>query len=226
MRFVRAGARYTGIDISPTALSLAQRRPELEGRTARFVRGSVAALPFPDASFDLVYSNGVIHHTPETAGAIGEFLRVLRPGGTAIVMVYHRASFNFLASIMLIRRALAALLLVPGAERAIAALTGERLDVLQGHRRLLREHGVRYLTDPDLFLSHNTDGPGNPLSKAYTAAGMRAAFAGFADVRTDVRFLNLRAYPLGERLERTRIVHWLGRRFGWHLWIRATKAAA
>ena len=223
MRFVRAGARYTGIDFSPTALSLAERRLELEGGTARFVRGSVSALPFPDASFDLVYSNGVIHHMPETGRAIGEFLRVLRPGGTAIVMVYHRASFNFYVSVMLVRRALAALLLVPGAEAAIAAVTGERRDVLQGHRRLLREHGPRYLTDPVLFLSHNTDGPGNPLSKAYTSAGMRAAFAGFAGVRTDVRFLNLRAYPFGERLERTRGARRLGSRVGWHLWIRATK---
>jgi SAM-dependent methyltransferase len=224
MRFVRAGARYTGMDFSPTALDLARRRLELEGRAARLVQGSIAALPFPDAAFDLVYSNGVIHHLPETALAIREFHRVLRPGGTAIVMVYHRASFNFVVSVMMVRRALAALLLVPGAERAIAASTGERPDVLRGHRELLREHGIRYLTDPALFLSHNTDGPGNPLSKVYTEDGMRRAFSAFADVRTDVRFLNLRAYPGGERLEQTRLVRRLGRRLGWHLWIRATKA--
>ena len=90
MRFVRAGARYTGIDFSPSALDLARERLELEGGSARFVRGSIVELPFPDASFDLVYSNGVIHHLPETQRAIAEFHRVLRPGGTAIVMVYNR----------------------------------------------------------------------------------------------------------------------------------------
>lgn len=224
MRFVRAGARYTGVDFSSTALELARRRLELEGSAAQFMQGSIAELPFPDASFDLVYSNGVIHHLPESKHAINEFHRVLRPGGTVIVMVYHRRSFNFYVSIMMVRRLLASLLLVPGAEHVIARVTGERPDVLRGHRELLREHGPRYLADPALFLSHNTDGPGNPLSKAYTGEAMRRAFGAFADVHTEVRFLNLRAYPMGERLERLAWVRRVGQRFGWHLWIRAAKA--
>jgi hypothetical protein len=149
---------------------------------------------------------------------------VLRPGGIAVVMVYHRSSFNFCVSIMGIRRLLASTLLVPGAARVIARLTGEAPDVLDGHRELLRTHGLRYLTDPALFLSHNTDGPGNPLSKAYTAANMRRAFSQFAAVDTQVRFLNLRAYPMGSRLERLDPVRRLGRRYGWHLWVRAMKA--
>jgi SAM-dependent methyltransferase len=223
MRFVRAGARYTGVDFSPTALELAGRRPELQDGAARFVRGSIADLPFPDGSFDLVYSNGVIHHEPATPRAVEEFHRVLRPGGTAIVMVYHRSSFNFYVSIMTIRRLLASLLLVPGAERAIAGVTGERLEVLEGHRDLLRQHGIRYLADPALFLSHNTDGSGNPLSKAYSAEAMRRAFSAFEEVETQVRFLNLRAYPMGERLERLALLRPLGRRLGWHLWIRARR---
>jgi SAM-dependent methyltransferase len=225
MQFVRAGARYTGIDFSPTALELAERRAALEGANARFVEGSVADLPFADASFDLVYSNGVIHHLPETATAIREFHRVLRPGGVALVMVYHRSSFNFYVSIMLVRRVLAAALLVPRGATAVARLTGERADVLAGHRALLREHGLRYLADPALFLSHNTDGPGNPLSKVYTAGGMRRAFSIFDDVETSVRFLNVRAYPLGETIERLAPIQRLGRRWGWHLWVRARKRA-
>jgi hypothetical protein len=101
-------------------------------------------------------------------------------------------------------------------------VTGEPLDVLRGHRTLLAEHGWHYL-EPSVFLSHNTDGPGNPLSKVYTAAGMRRAFADFAETRTQVRFLNLRAYPMGERLQQFERVRRLGRRWGWHLWITATK---
>jgi SAM-dependent methyltransferase len=221
VQFVRSGARYTGVDFSPTALELARRRHELAA--ARLVQGSITELPFADASFDLVYSNGVIHHLPQTRRAIAEFHRVLRPGGTAIVMVYHRASLNFYVSIMIVRRMLAGVLLLPGADRLAARVTGEPLDVLRGHRELLARHGRCYLTDPALFLSHNTDGPGNPLSKAYSAEGMRRAFADFAQVRTDVRFLNLRAYPLGERVERLPAAARLGRRVGWHLWVTATR---
>jgi SAM-dependent methyltransferase len=226
MRFVRAGARYTGVDFSPSALALARDRAAASGvgaDTARFVQGSLTDLPFPDASFDLVYSNGVIHHLPATQRAIDEFRRVLRPGGTAIVMVYHRASLNFRFSIMIVRRLLAGLLLVPGAPQAIARVTGERPEVIDGHRALLREHGTRYLGDPALFLSHNTDGPGNPLSKVYSADGMRRAFSAWSEVETQVRFLNLRAYPFGERLERMPAIRALGRRAGWHLWVRATR---
>lgn len=223
MRFARGGAAYTGVDLSPTALDLARRRARQEGVAARFVEASVAELPFPDASFDLVYSNGVIHHTPETAQAIREFHRVLRPGGRAVVMVYHRASLNFYVSIMIVRRVLAGALLVPGADRALARLTGERPDVLAGHRELLRRHRLTYLADASLFLSHNTDGPGNPLSKVYTAAGMGRAFSMFNEVETHVRFLNLRAYPMGERLESLPAVRRVGRRWGWHLWVRARK---
>jgi ubiquinone/menaquinone biosynthesis C-methylase UbiE len=223
IRFARAGARYTGIDFSPTALALARRRLDLERRSARLVHGSISQLPFADESFDLVYSNGVIHHVPDTARVIGEFHRVLRPGGTALVMVYHRCSFNYFVSIMTVRRLLASLLLVPGAGRVVARLTGESSGVLEAHRELLRIHRLRYLTDPALFLCHNTDGPGNPLSKVYTTGAMRQAFSSFPVVETQVRFLNLRAYPGGERLERLAMVRRLGRRYGWHLWIRAVK---
>jgi hypothetical protein len=52
---------------------------------------------------------------------------------------------------------------------------------------------------------------------------MRRAFADFAETRTQVRFLNLRAYPMGERLEQFERVRRLGRQWRWHLWITATK---
>jgi SAM-dependent methyltransferase len=222
-QFARAGARYTGLDFSPTALDLARRRFELAALEGAFVQGSVTELPFGDRSFDLVYSNGVIHHVPETERAVREFHRVLRPGGTALVMVYHRSSFNYRFTILVLRRSLAGLLLVPGASAAISTLTRESPELLEGHRRLLAAHGLRYLRDPQLFLSHNTDGPGNPLSKVFTRADARRLFDGFADVRTTVRYLNLRSYPGGRRLARTRLARRLQRRWGWHLWARAIR---
>ena len=224
LQFARAGARYTGVDLSETAVAMARRRFAAEGVDATLRQASITDLPFPDASFDLVYSDGVIHHDPHTERVVGEFHRVLRPGGRAIVMVYHRRSLNYAVSIMMIRRGLAGLLLVPGAVRAVRRITGERDDVLQGHVELLRRHGLRYLRDKELFLSNNTDGPGNPLSKVYSAAEARRLFAAFAEVSTSVRFLNLRAYPYGERLGRTGLADRAGRRWGWHLWVEARKA--
>src|SRR4051794_29736624 len=135
INFSRAGARYTGMDFSPTALAVARGRFEQEGREGTFVEGSIAEMPFEDNSFDLVYSNGVIHHLPETERVVAEMHRVLRPGGRAIVMVYHRASLNYHVTIMGLRRALAAALVVPGAPGAVAKVTGERPEVLDGQRR-------------------------------------------------------------------------------------------
>ena len=223
LQFARAGARYTGYDQSASALALARRRFQLEGREARFQQGSVTQLPFEDESFDLVFSHGVIHHLPDTAGAVREFRRVLRPGGTALVMLYHRRSLNYYVNILGIRRALAGALLLPRVPELVARATGERQEVLGGHRALLREHGLRYLTDTGLFLSNNTDGPGNPLSKVYSSAEARALFTGFEDVRTTVRFLNLRVVPGGDRVSATAVARRAERRLGWHLYVAGRK---
>lgn len=224
INFARAGARYTGVDFSPAALGLARRRFELEGRPGRLLSGSATELPLEDASVDLVYSCGVIHHIPDTQAAVREFQRVLRPGGEAVVMVYHRGSLNYWAGIMLLRRVLVGTLLIPGAARFASSVTGEEPAVLKAHRDLLREHGTRYITDRGLFLSNNTDGPGNPLSKVYSRAEARRLFSDFEEVRTSPRFLNLRVYPGGGRLAATRFAACLERRIGWHLWIHARKA--
>lgn len=225
-RFAAAGARYTGTDFSPTALDLARRRFELDALEGRFLAGSVTHLPFADRSFDLVFSHGVIHHVADTAGAVGEFSRVLRPGGTALVMLYHRHSLNYYLTIMALRRALAGLLAVPGASGAVARLTGEPEEILEGQRALLRQHGARYVLDRDLFLSHNTDGPGNPLSKVYSAEEARELFAPwFPEAEVDVRYLHLRLYPGGLRLAESPAGRWLERRIGWHLYIRGRRPA-
>lgn len=223
VRFARAGARYTGIDPSKTAVELARRRFRLEGIEAPIVTGSATDLPFGDESFDLVWSHGVIHHIDRTEQAVAEFHRVLRPGGTAIVMVYHRHSLNYLVTLMGLRRALAAMLVIPGAASTIARVTGENRGVLEGHRALLRRHGLRYIMDKRLFLSNNTDGPGNPLSKVYTRREVEELFRGWTALRTEVRYLNARLYPGGQRLERTAAGGLLSRRVGWHLYVRATR---
>ncbi len=225
INFARAGARYTGVDQSRVALALARQRFDLEKSSATLIEGRADRLPLPNNSFDLIYAHGVIHHMDNTAGAVSEFGRVLRPGGTALAMVYHRRSLNYWATIMSVRRALVSLLLIPAMPRLIARATGERASVLDGHRELLKAHGLRYLTDSRLFLSNNTDGPGNPLSKVFSREELAELFNGFVDATTTIRYLNLRTYPGLRRLERSPLGLRLARSIGWHLYVRAIKPA-
>jgi len=90
VQFARAGARLHGVDLTERGVELVARRLELEGLTSELRVADAEALPFADSSFDLVYSWGVLHHTPDTPRAIREAIRVLRPGGRLCVMVYAR----------------------------------------------------------------------------------------------------------------------------------------
>lgn len=84
--------RLAGIDLTERAVRHTRERLSLYGFTSELRVADAEDLPFPDESFDIVYSWGVLHHSPDTARAVDEVWRVLRPGGSARVMVYHRAS--------------------------------------------------------------------------------------------------------------------------------------
>jgi ubiquinone/menaquinone biosynthesis C-methylase UbiE len=94
-QFARHGAIVTDVDLSEGHLRLAEENFRLRGLTGRFVHHDAESLPFDEATFDLVYSNGVIHHTPNTARTVAEMHRVLKPGGRAIVMVYAENSLQY-----------------------------------------------------------------------------------------------------------------------------------
>jgi ubiquinone/menaquinone biosynthesis C-methylase UbiE len=98
-----AGAHVTAIDLTPTAVELTRRRLELHGLEAEVLETDAEQLPFADASFDFVWSWGVIHHSHDTDRAIREIARVLRPGGRFVFMVYHRSSITFWVNYVLIR---------------------------------------------------------------------------------------------------------------------------
>ncbi len=91
-RFAAAGARLSGVDLTERAILHTRQRLALFGLASDLRVGDAERLPFDDDSFDLVYSWGVIHHSPETGAAAREILRVLRPGGRFAVMIYHKRS--------------------------------------------------------------------------------------------------------------------------------------
>lgn len=93
INFARAGAVLTGIDLTPAAVDHARQRLELEDLHADVLVANGEALPFEDASFDLVYSWGVIHHSPSPSRVVREIRRVVAPGGEARAMLYGRHSW-------------------------------------------------------------------------------------------------------------------------------------
>jgi ubiquinone/menaquinone biosynthesis C-methylase UbiE len=94
LEWLKAGAQATGIDLSSASLERARRRCELAGYRPDLRVADAEHLPFPDNTFDVVYSYGVMHHSPDTPGCFREAGRVLKPGGEARIMVYHHPSLT------------------------------------------------------------------------------------------------------------------------------------
>jgi len=94
LEWLKAGARATGVDLSGASLEQAKRRCEAAGYKPDLRLSDAEHLPFPDDSFDLVYSYGVMHHSPDTARCVREAWRVLKPGGRLRIMIYHHPSLT------------------------------------------------------------------------------------------------------------------------------------
>jgi ubiquinone/menaquinone biosynthesis C-methylase UbiE len=194
LQFSRGGARCTGLDLTPRSIQITQHRFKLHKLPGDFVLADAEHLPFDNESFDVVYSNGVLHHTPDTAGAIFEVHRVLSKGGVAKVMLYHRHSLNYWGDIILRRGVL-------------------RGDFLRGLSP--KEIMSRYVE----YSEHNA----RPLVKVYSRRDARNLFAPFSEVnlkveqlqRQELRFLSpLISEGLFRRLRHT---------IGWNLIITAKK---
>jgi 2-polyprenyl-3-methyl-5-hydroxy-6-metoxy-1,4-benzoquinol methylase len=219
-QFAKAGADYTGIDLTEASIELARQRFELSGLKGEFRVADAEQLDFGDATFDVVYSHGVLHHTPDTGTAVREVHRVLKPGGRAMVMLYHRGSYNYRIGIRVLRRAGAGLLKSEGGIKIVHSLTGEPIDSLREHAQLAQANGG---SSTDDFLSQSTDGAGNPLARVYSRREARELFKDFRQVELRAYFLNKRFIPLIGNLMPRSMESALAARWGWHLWIYATK---
>ena len=91
-RFVESGAITTGIDLTPRAIELSKHRLQVFNLTSDLFTADAENLDLPSDEFDLVYSWGVIHHSPETQVAVHQIRRVLKPGGIVRVMIYSKWS--------------------------------------------------------------------------------------------------------------------------------------
>ena len=91
--FAHGGAITTGIDLASVSIDLAEANFQQRGLYGTFYVMDGADMRFEDNSFDLVYAHGVLQYAADPAGIVAEMLRVLKPGGEAIIMVYNRHSW-------------------------------------------------------------------------------------------------------------------------------------
>lgn len=168
-QFAKHGAVVTDIDLSAGHLALAEENFRLRGLAGTFIHQDAERLPFDDCAFDLVYSNGVLHHTPNTAGVIAEICRVLKPGGRVIVMVYAERSLHYWRN----------LVHDIGLEQGILA-TASMGEIMSRHAEL-SANGAR------------------PLVKVYTRARLRRMFSAFDGVTVVQRQITPPELPRGLR---------------------------
>jgi SAM-dependent methyltransferase len=194
LQFARAGAKVTGVDLTPRSVETSRHHLGLYGQTGDFALTDAETLPFANESLDVVYSNGVLHHTPDTAGAVREIHRVLRPGGLARVMLYYRHSWNYWFEIVLHR------------------------GLLRG--QLLRGQTAEDIMSRYVEVN---EGEGRPLVKVYSRRQARELFSMFSEVQTEVRQLTKDDFYFLGQLFPQRLVDVLGRRIGWNVIISARK---
>lgn len=219
LEFARNGARYVGVDLTPKSIELAKERFNLFGLHARFeVANAETRLPFPDDSFDHIYSFGVIHHSPVPERIVSEIYRVLRPGGTLTVMLYNRSSINYYIEIMLLRRIFRWCLLPAFMPGLLAALTGFDRWKLEGHREMLKKKLTK-----EQWISMNTDGPFCPLARVYGQREAATLFKDFANLRQEVWEFNVDHWPFVRKVVPDSMAKLIGRHWGWHRMIYGRK---
>jgi ubiquinone/menaquinone biosynthesis C-methylase UbiE len=222
LEFAKNGANYVGVDLTPKAIELAKERFGLFGVPGRFeIANAEDKLPFPDNSFDHVYSFGVIHHSPVPEKIVREIHRVLRQNGTFTVMLYNRRSINYYIEIMFLRRLMRWILLPSFMPGLIAAVAGFDRWKLEGHRTILKE---RKNMSKQEWISMNTDGPFCPLARVYSRSEAADLFRDFKNVRQEVWEFNVDHWPFVRRAIPTSVAKWVGRQWGWHRMIYGEKS--
>ncbi len=193
LQFARGGAKVTGVDLTPRSIEISRQHLAVYGEAGDFAITDGESLPFADESFDVVYSNGVLHHTPDTAGAVREVHRVLRPGGQARVMLYHRGSAAYWGDIIL------------------------RHGVLHGE---LLKHSPEDIMSK--YVEFNESG-GRPLVKVYSRREARQLFSMFREVKVQVEQLTRSELFFLGRFIPEGVFQGLRRSVGWNVIISARK---
>ena len=194
LTFAEHGAEVYGIDITAEHHRLATRNFEVHGRQAVLKLCDAATIDFPSEFFDVVYSMGVLHHTPDTVRCISEACRVLKPSGLLVLSLYHRYSAFHLFSKLLVQ------------------------GILNGD---LRRLGYRGLMST---IEHGADGIAiKPLVKTYGRRQLRDILGDFSRVHFRVAHFTRDHIPKLGRLIPHAAERWLEPHLGWYVVAFATK---
>jgi len=218
--FAFKGADMFSMDITPERVVATGKKLDLIGSGEHFVlQADAEHLPYPDSHFDIVYSNGVLHHTPQTEQAISEVYRVLKPGGKAVIMLYARDSFLYWVNLFFLK----------------GLLLGNMF------------RSKNWLGRTTEWMSDEKQNVYNPETKVYSTGGIAKLFWSFNSIKTRKNSFNVDQIPmLGKYLSKylgrftgyneagkllygspwrneTRMELWLGRYIGFCLNILARK---
>ncbi|MGH9691519.1 MAG: class I SAM-dependent methyltransferase [Candidatus Acidiferrales bacterium] len=200
LEWSRAGNRMVCVDYNLPSVEITRARFQDAGASGTFINDDAENLPFADNTFDLIYSFGVLHHTPGTEKAIQEVYRCLKPGGQAIIMLYYKWS----------AMTLGAILLGNGIRQGGLWKTKSIADLIS-----------RY-TEWDSQTSDNIC----PLTKVYSKRQARKMFRQFRGIHMELHYLwpghfgpLRRLLPLVPEATKRQ----LHKRFGWNLIIRGSK---
>lgn len=217
-QFSRGGAKVVGLDLTVEGVRMAKKGFAVFGLSGDFVVADAEALPFVSDAFDLIYSNGVIHHTPDLAAAVSEIHRVVKTGGESLIMVYHRNSYFV--------RVIVQAILIPAIRILLRlfphGILPRWLRLPAGIKNIYRIAFEKGFSRETVFaastdLSMPGAGNSNPLSRAYSRRDAARIFSEFTTCKSYVRQLyHLKFLPPGLR-------HWIERRAGWFLFARAVK---
>ncbi len=196
MNFARAGAKVTAVDCSEKSLDIARCRAEIYGLEIDFYQANAEELSkiVPVEEYDLVYSFGVIHHTPNPEKAISEIRKYMGPDSVFKMMVYHRRSWKVLWILMRYGK---------GAFWKLTELIGRYSEAQTGcpvtysYTRKAVKQLLKGLTIQQMFVEHMF-AYRIPEYKKYQY----------------VRLWYFRYMP-------KRLFRWLEKKFGWHLCVTA-----
>ena len=214
-QIVNRGGIWNGLDITDAAIERAKTRFSINKmKYGEIKKGSAIKIPWPDNTFDIVYSHGVLHHIKNIEIAQQEISRVLKPKGELVIMLYNKNSLNYWISIRFIRRV--SLLIIFLLNKLNFKIFKNK--TITSHINNIEKYGLFEYLKIKNFIHRNTDGPENPYSRVYALKEAKSVFNNFLLKHHKIHFINKRHFP-GISILQKSLYQYLEGKFGWHIWL-------